>query len=121
MSFSDEVTSIVQRILADPLSLPPEFLDMIPQYVAQNPVSTKILRAGGTSTQTPGAVTAVTIAHGLGGTPTWFLVQPAGVNSRAQPTVYLSADQTNITLNFSAALTAATVYSWVWAAEILNS
>lgn len=115
-SFSDAVNGV----LSDTFNLSGDFLDYIVQYVDQNKLPTKTLRVGGVSTQTPGAVTAVTIAHGLGGTPTWYFVQPAGVNAAAASGYYLTADETNVTLNFSSVLTAATSYSWVWAAEIIN-
>ena len=71
---------------------------------------------GGTSTQTPGAVTTVNIAHGLGVAPSTYAVQPANTNARGAPAFFLSADATNITLNFASALTASTSYSWIWQA-----
>ena len=72
---------------------------------------------GGVSTQTPGAVTTVTIPHGLGSKPSWYSAQPASANARGAPAFYLSADNSNIILNFASALTAATAYSWVWVAS----
>ena len=101
------------------MNLPAGFLDFLVQYADQNKLPVRSLRTGGSSTQTPGAVTTVTIAHGLGGTPTTFRAQAADSNSRGAPSFYLSVDQTNITLNFSSALTAATAYTWVWSAEII--
>ena len=101
------------------MNLPAVFLDYQIQYADQNRLPTKSLRVGGVSTQTPGAVTTVTIAHGLGGSPTWYFAQPAEANARGAPAFYLTVDKTNITLNFASALTAATSYSWVWAAEII--
>lgn len=78
---------------------------------------------GGVSTSTPGAVTTVNIAHGLGNTsraitPTKFVVQAGDANARGAPTYYVTVGTTNITLNFAAALTAATAYTWNWRAEI---
>ena len=113
--FSDDVRSV----LSDTMNLPQEFLDYQIQYADQNKLPTKSLRAGGGSNQTPGAVTAVNIPHGLGGMPTWYFAQPAEADARGAPAFFLSADNTNITLNFASALTAATSYSWVWAAEII--
>lgn len=74
--------------------------------------------AGGVSTQTPGAVATVTIPHGLGVVPSWYTVQPASVNARGAPAYHLTADATNVTLNFASNLTAATAYAWVWSAHI---
>lgn len=73
---------------------------------------------GGSSTQTPGAVATVTIAHGLSAAPTKVSVQAGDVNSRGEPTFHITFDATNITLNFSANLIGATAYTWVWRAEI---
>lgn len=114
-SFGDEV----HDVLSDTQNLPGDFLDYLIQYQDQHKLSTKILRAGGTSTSTPGAVTTVAIAHGLGGTPTIFTAQAANANARGAPAFYLTVDNTNVTLNFVGALTAATSYSWVWSAEII--
>lgn len=72
--------------------------------------------AGGTSTQTPGAVSSVTIAHGLGYTPGRFSVEAGDTNARGAPAFYLSADGTNVTLTFASNLTAATSYTWRWLA-----
>jgi Pectate lyase superfamily protein/Right handed beta helix region len=74
--------------------------------------------AGGTSTQTPGAVATVNIAHGLAAAPTNYLVLPGDANARGEPTFFLTADATNIILNFSANLAAATSYTWRWRAEV---
>jgi hypothetical protein len=49
-----------------------------------------------------------------------LLPRPAGRHELARrPSMYLTADATNVTLNFSAALTAATPYTWLWDAEAL--
>lgn len=72
---------------------------------------------GGASTQTPGAVTTVNIAHGLGYTPALISVEAGDANARGAPSMYISADGTNVILNFSAALTAATAYTWRWIAS----
>jgi hypothetical protein len=72
---------------------------------------------GALSTSTPGAVATVVIAHGLGYTPTAISMEPADANARGAPTYYVTADDTNLTLNFSSNLTAATAYSWRWMAS----
>ena len=67
MSFDDQVTSIVQKILSDSTQLPSEFISSLPQIVAQNPVSTaktsgmRIASATTTSTVT---TTGTTFAGG---------------------------------------------------------
>lgn len=71
---------------------------------------------GSTSNQTPGAVTTVTIAHGLGVAPTVYHIQPADANARGAPAFFVTVDATNITLTFASALTAATAYTWAWSA-----
>jgi hypothetical protein len=71
---------------------------------------------GNVSTQTPGAVTTVTIAHGLGVAPTVYSVQPGNANARGAPAFFVTVDATNITLTFASALTAATSYTWAWLA-----
>lgn len=75
----------------------------------------------GASTQTPGAVSTVTIAHGLGATgriviPTRMTVQPGDANARGAPAFYLTATASNIVLTFASVLTAATAYTWNWQA-----
>ena len=82
---------------------------------------------GGTFTATPGAVTTVNIPHligdnnGSGNQPIVpsRIVMPVAANAAARgaPLFYLTADASNITLNFASALTAATSYSWYWGAE----
>lgn len=69
---------------------------------------------GGTSTSTPGAVTTVNIAHGLGVAPTKFDARPGNTNARGAPAYSVTADATNVILSFASALTAATSYSWNW-------
>lgn len=71
--------------------------------------------AGGVNTSTPGAVTTINIPHNLGKIPTIYSAQPANLASRGL-VYYLTADITNITLNFSAALGAGVSYSWAWTA-----
>ncbi len=77
--------------------------------------------ARGPSTQTPGAVTVVNIAHGLGATPTGFTALPGDANA-ANPALaspyYVTADATNVILTFNAVLTVATQYLWVWTATL---
>jgi hypothetical protein len=72
---------------------------------------------GGVFSSTPGAVTTVNIAHGLGYTPQIFDAQPGSVNSRGAPLYHVTADGTNVILTFASALTAATVYVWNWMAS----
>lgn len=71
----------------------------------------------GVSTQTPGATPTVNIAHGLGYTPTLINVQPADTDARGAPAFHITADATNIILNFAANLTAAVAYDWRWMAS----
>lgn len=73
--------------------------------------------AGGTSTQTPGAVSTVNIAHGLAAAPTTAVVQPANANARGAPAYFVTFDATNVVLTFASNLTAATSYAWNWRAE----
>lgn len=73
---------------------------------------------GGTSTQTPGVVATVTIAHGLPKTPIAFNVNPANTNARGAPAFMVTADGTNITLSFVSNLTGAISYAWVWSASV---
>lgn len=73
--------------------------------------------AGGTSTQTPGAVATVTITTGLSTPPTMYNVTPADANARGAPTFHVTVSGNNIVLNFSANLTAATAYTWAWTAS----
>jgi hypothetical protein len=73
-------------------------------------------RAHGQSTQTPGAVTVVNIAHGLGALPRSASVVPHDVNSRGAPAFYVGLDVTNVQLSFASALAAATQYKWFWSA-----
>jgi hypothetical protein len=80
------------------------------------PVSARGIQMGGSSTTTPGAVTTVAIAHGLGVTPTMFDARPGDTNARGAPAYHVTADATNITLNFASALTGATAYTWIWQA-----
>lgn len=75
-----------------------------------------IAPVGGTNTQTPGAVTTVTIPHGLGVSPTKFSAQAGDVNAASAPTFFVTANATDLTLTFTSALTAATSYTWVWTA-----
>lgn len=78
---------------------------------------------GGTTSPTPGAVTTVNIAHGLGNsgrtiTPTKISIVPGNSNARvAWANMTVTADATNVILTFTAALTAAQVYTWSWRAE----
>lgn len=75
------------------------------------------MRAGGTSTTTPGAVATVNIAHGLGTTPVKYTAQAANANARGAPAMYVSVDATNVILTFASNLTAATSYAWAWTAD----
>lgn len=77
-----------------------------------------VKEAGGISTQTPGAVATVNIPHGLGVAPNRFTALPNNANARGAPSVYVTADATNVILNFSANLAGATSYAWVWTAGI---
>lgn len=105
-------------ISSNALSQLVSYLDQFNPTISVDNVAGAGLQArGGTSTQTPGAVAVVTIAHGLGGTPTAFSAFPASVNARGAPLYHLTADATNVTLNFVANLAAATAYSWVWLAS----
>ena len=81
-----------------------------------NSVGYEFNAKGGVSTQTPGAVTTVNIAHGLGTAPQGVSVEPNNANARGAPSMHVTFDATNIILNFSAALTAATSYQWTWLA-----
>lgn len=85
-------------------------------YVLSGTSNARMRAKGGISTQTPGAVTTVTIPHGLGGglSPNAVSIEPGNTNARGAPSFYITVDATNITLNFSSALTAATVYVWHW-------
>lgn len=73
--------------------------------------------AGGVSTSTPGAVTQIAIAHGLLNAPTAYNAQAANANARSAPAFYVTADATNVYLNFVSAIAAATAYSWSWTAR----
>lgn len=87
------------------------------------PTSYTLKPKGGVSSTTPGAVTTVSIAHGMGIAPNGVTVTPAnaaardlmdngaGGTTRVNP-FHVTFDATNITLNFRAALAAATVYAW---------
>ena len=67
----------------------------------------------------PGAVASFTVAHGLLTTPTSVVVTPQNTNARAvSPQPNVTVDATNITFNFSAALSAATTYAWFWNAVV---
>lgn len=79
--------------------------------------SSDLMRAGGKSTQTPGAVATVNIAHGLATTPVRFGVQPADSDARGAPAMSVTADGTNIILTFASNLTAAVAYEWQWWAD----
>lgn len=77
---------------------------------------------GGISTTTPGAVTTVSIAHGLGLStrtiaPTKFVVQAGDANARGAPAYFVTVTTANVVLNFVSALTAATPYTFNWRAE----
>lgn len=111
----------VRDVLSDTLNLPDAFLNYLIQYADQNKLANKTLRKGGLFTSTTGAVGAVAIPHGLGGTPTWYFAAPGNANARGAPAFYLTSDNTNFTLTFASNLTAATSYQWVWAAEIINA
>jgi hypothetical protein len=71
---------------------------------------------GGTFTSTTGATVTVNIAHGLPAAPTKFSAQPANANARGAPLFHVTADGTNVILNFASALTVSTSYSWNWIA-----
>lgn len=77
------------------------------------PISGAPGRARGTSTPAAnGVLTAFTIAHGLGATPTYFSVTPGNLLSAAL--FYVTADATNLTVTFAAApLTGALSLRWV--------
>lgn len=81
-----------------------------------NAVGYQFNAKGGTSTQTPGAVTTVTIAHGMGIGPNSVIVDAGDANARGAPAFHITWDATNITLTFASALTAATAYTWRWIA-----
>jgi hypothetical protein len=81
-----------------------------------NAVGYQFNAKGGVSTQTPGAVTTVNIAHGMGIGPNSVSVEPGDANARGAPAYYITWDATNIILNFVSALTAATSYTWRWMA-----
>jgi hypothetical protein len=68
------------------------------------------------STTTPGAVSTVNIAHGLGYTPRIFQAERGDVNARGAPAYHVTADGTNVILNFASNLTGATAYTWNWTA-----
>lgn len=76
-----------------------------------------LLANGGLSSQTPGLVATVTIAHELATTPATVSVTPANANARGAPAFYASADDTNITLTFASNLAGSTAYEWYWRAE----
>lgn len=76
---------------------------------------------GGSSNQTPGAVSVVNIAHGLSGTPTRYGALPADANAKALQLTNpygVTVDGTNVILTFTANLVAATAYTWAWQAAI---
>lgn len=77
-----------------------------------------VANAGGSSTQTPGAVTTVSIAHGLGVAPTRCNINFGDANSRSAPAFYITFTATNIVLNFASTLTASTAYTWIWEAGV---
>jgi hypothetical protein len=81
-----------------------------------NTVGYQFNSKGGTSTQTPGAVTTVNIPHSMGIAPNSAIVQPGDANARGAPAFFITWDATNIILNFVSALTAATSYTWRWVA-----
>jgi hypothetical protein len=74
----------------------------------------------GISTQTTGAVTTVTIPHGLTtsllATPTKITVQPANAATANAGAYYINVGTTNITLAYSSTLAGSTSYSWYWTA-----
>lgn len=74
--------------------------------------------AGGTSTQTPGAVASVSIAHGLGAAPTIYSVIPGSVSAASAGIFYVTAGATNLVAIYASALTAATEYSYQWSAAV---
>lgn len=74
---------------------------------------------GGTLTSTPGAVATVSIPHGLAAAPTFFNAERGNANARGAPAYNVTADATNVILNFASNLTAATSYSWNWTASLL--
>lgn len=71
----------------------------------------------GTYSAQPGAVTSFTVAHGLAAAPNHVAVMAKDSNA-AGKAPWITVDAANITFNFSAALTAATTYSWWWRAEV---
>lgn len=71
---------------------------------------------GSISSQTPGAVTAVTIAHGLGAVPTVYIATPASGGAITAGQFSITANSANIELRYAAALTAATAYGYSWIA-----
>jgi hypothetical protein len=73
---------------------------------------------GGTFTSTPGAVTTLNIPHGLATAPTGKSVERGDANARGAPAYHVTADGTNLILNFASALTAATSYTWNWTAFV---
>jgi alanine dehydrogenase len=72
----------------------------------------------GSSTKSGDAsTTAFTIAHGLGGTPTWFNVEPTSIE--ADSDIYLTADGTNITVTYNfAPPTGTSNLTYVWRAAL---
>lgn len=69
---------------------------------------------GGIHTSTPGAVGSITIAHGVGSTPTKFGVTPGNAAARTAALPYITADATNLTVNFAGTLAPATEYKFNW-------
>lgn len=76
-----------------------------------------IQRNAGQTTLTPGAVTTVTIPHGLPVTVQGATVQPGNAAARDAPRFFVAADAVNLTLTFASALTAGTAYTWWWVVE----
>lgn len=70
--------------------------------------------AGGTS-----ALSAFTIAHGLGATPTFFNVIPNNAQSVAAASLggYVTADATNVYYNTISSVTASKIFTFVWSAN----
>lgn len=124
----DRLLRFIQNVLNTPPSLPKSLamekltasdtLSVANKITLSPQAALTIARSlpAGISTQTPGAVSTVTIPHGQAVVPRSVQITPASATARGAPLFYISLDSTNITLNFASALTAATSYSWAWLA-----
>ena len=77
----------------------------------QQPAAAAKKITAGTATPTGTATTVVTIAHGLGSTPSFHDVRPGNLLSAAL--FYSTADATTITITYLSALTGLLSLNWM--------